>query len=81
VYQKVDEAGQIVQFLNSLSQESLDEIGIKDKIYMILDIGRAYVNKEMILAAQEKCAPMNKASREFETQFSSTCKFGLPSPW
>jgi len=49
VSQKFEEASQIVQFLNTLSQESLDAIGIKDMIAMILDIERMNVKEELIL--------------------------------
>ena len=68
-------------FLNSLTYQKLQDIGIKDRVAIVL-WEKTFINKHQLMkAVQDKDNTMSSQIKDFRLAFKDLFEDGLPSFW
>ena len=77
----LDTAHNAINFLNSLTYQDLQDIGIKDRVAIIL-WAKTFIGKHQLMkVVQEKAHRMSSQVKDFKTTFQKLFDDGLPSLW
>ena len=70
-----------VNFLNSLTYQNMHNIGIKDKVAIVLWV-KIFINKHQLMkVVQDKANQMSSQIKDFRVAFQNLFDDGLPSFW
>ena len=77
----LDTAHNAINFLNSLTYQNLQDIGIKDKVAIILWEKKFIGKHHLMKVVQEKANQMSSQVKDFKMTFQKLFDDGLPSFW
>ena len=70
-----------VNFLNSLTYQNMQDIGIKDRVAIVL-WAKKFINKHQLMkVVQDKANQMSSQIKDFKADFKNLFDDGLPSFW
>ena len=70
-----------LNFLNSLTYQKLQDIGIKDRVAMVLWPRRFIHKHHLMKTVQDKADQMISRINDFRQDFKELFEYGLPSFW
>ena len=76
---KLEEALEIIKFLNTKNTQELDEIGITDRTETILEVRKVITKKNLMKQLEGKCQNMDLAITIFMVKFDILRQKGLPN--
>ena len=66
---KLEEAVEIIKFLNSKKKQELEEIGISDRTETILEVRKVISKRKLMTQLEDKCQNMELAITRFMVKF------------
>jgi len=77
---KLEEANEIIKFLNSKNKQKLEDICISDRTETILEVNKVITKRNLMVQLEDKCQNMELAITRFMVKFDLLRQKGLPNP-
>ena len=77
--QMPDEANQFIHFLNNKTKEQLEELGISDRTYTMLEIKRVLTKRTLMQNLERRCQEMQVEVNSFTEKFTVLHQKGFTS--
>jgi len=77
---KLEEANQLIDFLNSRNRCQLDELEIQDRTATIIEIKKVLSKRNLMLNLEKRCQNIQVDIDSFMLKYGILREKGLPSP-